>query len=134
VALSYATLDAGRRRMALANAGQLAPLRRRADGRLEYLDVPGPSLPLGIQPEIPYATLELALEPGDTLVFYTDGIVEAHNPQRELFGFERLEAIVRELGDLTPEQLIDTLLTAVDVFSHGRQQHDDMTLLVLRVE
>src|SRR6266545_4222138 len=134
VALSYASLDAGGRRMALANAGQLSPLRRSADGTTEYLDVPGPTLPLGIHPEIAYAAREVALHPGDMIVFYTDGIVEAHNANREMFGFERLEALVSELGDLTPEQLIDTVLAAVDVFSHGRSQHDDMTLLVLRVD
>jgi len=134
VALSYASLDAGRRRMALANAGQLSPLRCRADRTIEYLDVPGPTLPLGIQPDIAYDAREVALEPGDTIVFYTDGIVEAHNPNREIFGFERLEGLVSELADLTPEQLIETVLAAVDVFSHGTSQHDDMTLLVLRVD
>ncbi len=134
VALNYASLDAGRRRLALANAGQLSPLRRRADGTIEYLDVPGPTLPLGIQPDTAYEALEVALAPGDTLVFYTDGIVEAHNPGREMFGFERLEALVRELGDRAPEQLIEALLAAVEDFSHGVAQHDDMTLLVLQVE
>jgi GAF domain-containing protein len=134
VALSYASLDVGQRRMALANAGQLAPLRRRADASVEYLDVPGPNLPLGIQPEIPYAAREVALAPGDTVVFYTDGIVEAHNPARELFGFERLEALVQAQGDASPEQLIAAVLAAVEQFAAGAPQHDDMTLLVLRVE
>jgi GAF domain-containing protein len=134
VALSYASLDVERRRLALANAGQLSPLRRRADGTVEYLDVPGPTLPLGIQPETPYAALEVELEAGDVLLFYTDGIVEAHNTDRELFGFERLEMLLREQGHLAPEQLIDTLLAAVETFSGDAPQHDDMTLLVVRVE
>jgi phosphoserine phosphatase RsbU/P len=133
VALSYASLDLGRQRMALANAGQLAPLRRRADGSVEYLNVPGPTFPLGIQPEIPYAALEVELLPGDLILFYTDGIVEAHNPRRELFGFERLEALLHEHGGQTPEQLIETVLAAVEAFSQGTPQHDDMTLLALRV-
>lgn len=134
VALSYASLDVERRRLALANAGQLSPLRRRADGTVEYLDVPGPTLPLGIQPETPYAALEVALAPGDVLLFYTDGIVEAHNPARELFGFERLEALLRAQGQLPPEQLIDALLAAVAAFSGDAPQHDDMTIMVVRVE
>src|SRR5262249_25473554 len=104
------------------------------DGSIEYLDVPGPTVPLGIQPDIAYSAREVDLEPGDTVVFYTDGIVEAHNPNREMFGFDRLEALVRELSDLTPEQLIETVLAAVAVFSHGINQHDDMTMLVLRVD
>jgi phosphoserine phosphatase RsbU/P len=134
VALSYASLDASRRRMALANAGQLSPLRRRADGTIDYLDVPGPTWPLGIMKDTPYEAREVALEPGDTVVFFTDGIVEAHNPNRELFGFERLEALVRELGDLPPAELIAAALEAVESFSQGVAQHDDMTLLVLRVD
>jgi serine phosphatase RsbU (regulator of sigma subunit) len=133
VALSYASLDPARRRLALANAGQLSPLRRRADGTVEYLDVPGPTLPLGIQPETSYAALDIALDPGDTLIFYTDGIVEAHNPSREMFGFHRLEALAREYGALAPERLIETVLAAVEAFSHGAAQHDDMTMLVLHV-
>lgn len=134
VALSYANLDATNRRMRLANAGQLAPLYRCADGTMSYLNVPGPSLPLGIQPETPYAALEVALAPGDTIVFYTDGIVEAHNPSRELFGFERLEELIRLIGGLPPAQVIARVLAEIEAFTEDSPQHDDMTLLVLHVK
>src|SRR6185503_11237773 len=107
VAFSYATLDLRRRRLALANAGQLAPLRRRADGHVEYLEVRGPTLPLGIVSNVPYVALEVDLEPGDVLVFYTDGIVEAQDRDHTLFGFERLEELVRVHGNLPPQRLID---------------------------
>jgi serine phosphatase RsbU (regulator of sigma subunit) len=133
VALSYATLDPRTRRLAVASAGQLAPLLRRADGRLEYLQPPGPTLPLGIIPDVPYRQLEVALSPGDTLVFYTDGVVEAHNPRGELFGFERLEALLARDGDLPPETLIERVLLAVGEFSGHAPHHDDMTLVVVRV-
>jgi len=134
VALSYATLDVDTRILALSNAGQLSPLRRRRDGTVEYFDVPGPVLPLGIISDTPYAALEVPLEAGDLLVFYTDGIVEAHNARQELFGFERLEQLLRENGHLAPTELIDAILKEVEAFSHGVAQHDDMTLLVVRVE
>jgi serine phosphatase RsbU (regulator of sigma subunit) len=134
VALCYATLDLGRRRLALANGGQLAPLRRCPDGRIAYLDVVGPTLPLGILPDTPYEAIELPLEAGDLLVFYTDGIVEAQNRGRELFGFERLEALVREHGGLHPHELIDRVLAALNDFMGGMPQHDDMTIVALRVE
>ncbi|HEU5088890.1 MAG TPA: SpoIIE family protein phosphatase, partial [Roseiflexaceae bacterium] len=134
VALSYGRFDAASRRLVLANAGQLAPLRRSADGSVSYLDVPGPTLPLGIVPETQYEAAEFVLAAGDTLVFYTDGIVEAHNAQRELFGFERLERIVSEFGHQAPDELIMTLLNAVETFCDGYAQHDDMTLLVLHLE
>src|SRR5262245_9159726 len=100
VALCYATLDLAKRRLALANGGQLAPLRRRTDGRIEYLDSPGPTLPLGIMPNTPYAAREIDLNPGDLLLFYTDGIVEAKNADGQLFGFERLETLLHAHGDL----------------------------------
>lgn len=134
VAMCYGSLDAARRRLSLSNAGQLSPLLRRCDGDVSYLDVPGPTLPLGIHPDVAYGALDVTLEPGDTLVFYTDGIVEAHNEQHELFGFERLEGLVRGHGHLTPGELLETTFAAVAAFSGEVPQHDDMTLLVLRVE
>jgi serine phosphatase RsbU (regulator of sigma subunit) len=133
VALSYASFDSARRQLALSNAGQLSPLRRSVSGGVAYLDVPGPNLPLGLAPETEYGALEIALEPGDTLVFYTDGIVEAHSPNRELFGFERLERIVAEYGGQPPEALIEIILRAVEQFCNGAPQHDDMTLLVMQL-
>lgn len=133
VAMCYATLDLRQRRLALANAGQLAPILRRADGRIEYLEVPGNTLPLGILPDTPYSTLELALEAGDLLLFYTDGIVEARDAQRTLFGFERLEAIMRDSGGLPPAQVVDRIIAAVAAFSAAAPQHDDMTLVAVRV-
>jgi serine phosphatase RsbU (regulator of sigma subunit)/ribosomal protein L29 len=134
VAFCYATFDAERRRLALANAGQLSPIRRCADGSVEYLESPGSRLPLGVSLDRPYAALELACEPGDTLIFYTDGVVEAHSPAGELFGFERLEALIASHGSLAPQELIDQVLADVERFAAERPQHDDMTLVVLRVE
>ncbi len=134
VALCYATLDVGRRRLALANAGQLAPLRRRADGHVEYLEVHGPKFPLGIGPDVAYVALDVDLEPEDVLIFYTDGIVEAQDSSRVLFGFERLEALVGAYGHLPPPQLIERVLAAITEFIGPAPQHDDMTLVVLRVE
>lgn len=135
VAMGYATLDVRSRRLALANAGQLAPLRRTAaDGEIAYLEVPGNTLPLGIAPDTPYATLEVPLAAGDLLLFYTDGIVEAQNKERHLFGFERLEAIVRDCGDEAPREVIARIVAAVAAFSGRRPQHDDMTLVAIRIE
>ena len=134
VALCYATIDIQQHRLALANAGQLTPLHRHADGRTEYLEVAGPTLPLGILPDIPYQTLDVTFGAGDTLVFFTDGIVEAKNSNREIFGFERLEELVREKGDLTPHALIDQVLEEINDFMDGTPQHDDMTIVVLRVK
>ncbi|HEX5692235.1 MAG TPA: GAF domain-containing protein, partial [Roseiflexaceae bacterium] len=134
VALSYATLDVAKRRLALSNGGQLAPMRHHPDGRVEYLEPPGPTLPLGILPDTPYATREFALDPGDLLVFYTDGIVEAKNRDGQLFGFERFEALIRTHGNLPPTALVELVLQALADFMGEMPQHDDMTLVAMRVE
>ena len=133
VALCYATIDLHEQRLALANAGQLAPLRRRRDGRIDYLEAPGNTLPLGIDPTTPYAALDVALEPGDLLLFYTDGIVEAQDASHALFGFERLEALLHAYGDLAPAQLIERVLGAVEHFTGSAPQHDDMTIMAIRI-
>ncbi len=82
---------------------------------------------------VEYDQIELDLCHGDTLVFYTDGIVEAHNHSHELFGFDRLEALVATWGHLEPNDLIDHILSEVDRFAEGAPTHDDMTIVVVRV-
>lgn len=134
VALCYATLDVEQGRLALANAGQLTPLCRRADGRIEYLDVPGPTLPLGIMPDTNYAVREFDLEPGDLLLFFTDGVVEARNFERQLFGFERFEALVARYATLPLDELINRMLDDVFAFMAGAPQHDDITIVAVRIE
>jgi serine phosphatase RsbU (regulator of sigma subunit) len=133
VALSYALIDPALRRMTLANGGQLTPLLRRADGLTTFVEVPEASLPLGMSLEVAYNQVEIDLAPGDTLVFYTDGIVEAHDHARGLFGFDRLEALVREWGHLPPDELIERLIGEVHAFAEGLPPHDDMTIVVVRV-
>lgn len=130
VAASCALIDTAERRITLANAGQMSPLLWR-DGELSYLEPPGLRLPLGISQASGYATLELALEPGDLLVFYTDGVVEAQNSRGELFGFERLEASIRA-SEGSAAQISECLLQAIGAFAGNDLPHDDMTLVVVR--
>ncbi|NTW97711.1 MAG: SpoIIE family protein phosphatase, partial [Oscillochloris sp.] len=132
VALSYALVDPQQRRMTLASGGQLSPLLRRADGATSFVHPP-PALPLGMLPDIVYGQVEIDLCPGDTLLFYTDGIVEAHNQSRALFGFDRLEALVARWGHLPPDDLIALVLVEVNRFAEGAPTHDDMTLVAVRL-
>ncbi|NTW02729.1 MAG: SpoIIE family protein phosphatase, partial [Oscillochloris sp.] len=132
VALSYALIDPQQRQLILANGGQLSPLLRRANGETSFLHAP-PALPLGIIPNTTYSQIELDLHPGDTLLFYTDGIVEAHDQARNLFGFDRLEALVSRWGHLLPDDLIALILVEVNRFAEGTPTHDDMTLVAIRV-
>jgi phosphoserine phosphatase RsbU/P len=133
VALSYALVDRAGQRLYLSNAGQLTPLIRHADGTLEYLEVPA-ALPLGLRRDLEVRQMECAIGPGDTLLFYTDGIVEAHDQLRKLFGFERLERIFATWGHLSPAELIEVVLSEVHAFAEGMPAHDDMTLVVVRLE
>jgi sigma-B regulation protein RsbU (phosphoserine phosphatase) len=134
VALSYATFDLLNRRLCLSNGGQLAPFLRRADGSLDYINVPGPALPLGAMRAVPYSSYDIDLQPGDLVLFYTDGIVEAQNTARELFGFERLEALVRTYGGYEPQELNQIILQAIADFMGTMPQHDDMTIVAMRIE
>jgi serine phosphatase RsbU (regulator of sigma subunit) len=133
VAFSYASIDLDRHRLALANAGQMTPIRRMANGDIEYLDVPGPTFPLGINPYTPYEGWEIALDPGDMLVFYTDGVVEAHDDNHNLFGFDRLEMLIRRYGSLAPDAFIERVMQSIHEFTGSNEQHDDITLVVVRV-
>jgi serine phosphatase RsbU (regulator of sigma subunit) len=133
VALSYALLDRAAQRLHLSNAGQLAPFIRHADGSTAYLEVTA-SLPLGMRREMEIHQIDTPVRPGDTLLFYTDGIVEAHDPERRLFGFDRLERLFGAWGHLPPEELINVLLSEVHAFAAGMPPHDDMTLVVIRIE
>ncbi len=132
VALSYALVDRARDRLVLALAGQLTPLLRRADGRTCFLEGP-PALPLGLSDRVTFGQFEVEVGPGDTVLFYTDGIVEAHDQRRNLFGFERLERLVQRWGHLPAGQLVDRVFAEVHAFSEGMPPHDDMTLVVVRV-
>ncbi|HEY1014068.1 MAG TPA: PP2C family protein-serine/threonine phosphatase, partial [Herpetosiphonaceae bacterium] len=127
-AVLFALIDLKERRLYVANAGMIAPLLLRA-GALTYLDAGG--LPLGVLPGARYAEVAVDLLPGDCLLLVSDGIVEARNRQRELFGFERLERAVAEVADADRDELIDYVIDQVDDFVAGGIQHDDMTMIAI---
>ncbi|MBN1888865.1 MAG: SpoIIE family protein phosphatase [Thermoflexales bacterium] len=139
VAASYATLDVRSRRMVWANAGQIYPfllhrVRPAGEQYPQYLETMGAALPLGMTDSVEYSDHCLDLQPGDTVLFYTDGVVEAMNPARELYGFERLEALARSLPpSLSPQALIDAVLADVNAFVGPAEQHDDITLVAVRM-
>ncbi len=140
VAASYAYVDARSRQMVWANAGQIYPfllhgIRPPAPADYpRYLETTGAALPLGMDSDVKYEDQYQLLQPGDTVLFYTDGIVEAMNPARELYGFERLEALVRSLPlDVSPQALIDAVLADVAVFVGPAEQHDDITIVAVKI-
>src|SRR6266581_3377791 len=118
------------RRLTYVNAGHNAPILRRANGTVETLEVGG--LPLGIRSTGNYETAYLELKPGDALIFFTDGVVEAFNESGEEFGNERWLGAIRNLPDWDSQQTLQFLMSRVDEFVGATRQSDDITCLVFR--
>jgi serine phosphatase RsbU (regulator of sigma subunit) len=118
------------RNLTYVNAGHNAPILRRANGALETLEVGG--LPLGIQSGVKYETASLELKPGDALIFFTDGVVEAFNESGEEFGNARWLSAIRNLPDWDAQQTLQFLMKRVDEFVGATRQSDDITCMVFR--
>lgn len=127
--LFFGVLDTAGR-LEFINAGHLPPLLVR-DGRVESVFRAG-SLPIGLLPDTQFETAAHTLEPGDTLVLFTDGISEAENAQGEQFGLERLREVVARHAAGGIGQLQAGVLAALGEFTGGEPQADDITLLILR--
>jgi serine phosphatase RsbU (regulator of sigma subunit) len=132
VASSYVCFDQAAQTCALVNAAQPAPLLIR-DGQALMLEGDGSHLPLGIVADPAYSTLTVALQPSDLLVFYTDGVIEAFDQARVLFGFERLEEVVCASAAATPQQVVEQIMAAVVRWMGDLPQHDDIALVAVRV-
>lgn len=116
-----------------ANAGCVAPLIRRAAGSLEWVDIGGPPLGIGLSAQDDYIESLLALQPGDLVILTSDGVVEAMNARREIFGFERLEQTVAAGPQTSAEAMLDHLRTTVLAFTAETELHDDLTIVVVQV-
>jgi serine phosphatase RsbU (regulator of sigma subunit) len=124
----YCILDPKSASLSYANAGHDLPYVRRG-GDCEELMARG--MPLGLMPGMNYEEKEIALDAGEVAFFYTDGLLEAHAPDGEMFGFPRLRALIAEHGE--ERSLGDFLLEELYSFvGEGWEQEDDITLLTLR--
>lgn len=124
----YAVLDPATGTLTLANAGHNLPYVTGAQGTRELR---ARGLPLGLMPEMTYESVTATIQHGERMLLHSDGLVEAHSPDGELFGFPRLTAAVAACPDTN--KLIDALLHQLDGFV-GRtwQQEDDITLVTLQ--
>jgi serine phosphatase RsbU (regulator of sigma subunit)/ketosteroid isomerase-like protein len=126
----YAILDPSNGRFAYANAGHDLPYLRSQGGYCEELKARG--MPLGLMPGMSYEEKETVLNVGEAALFYSDGLVEAHDPARKMFGFPRLQALVAKHGD-EEGTLGDLLMEELHLFvGEGWEQEDDIILLTLR--
>jgi serine phosphatase RsbU (regulator of sigma subunit)/ketosteroid isomerase-like protein len=124
----YCILDPESGSLSYANAGHDLPYLRHRNGEAEELRARG--MPLGLMPGMSYEEKEIVFDAGESVLFYSDGLVEAHDPKGEMFGFPRLRELVaehaekRSLGDFLMEKLYSFV-------GEGWEQEDDITLLTL---
>jgi sigma-B regulation protein RsbU (phosphoserine phosphatase) len=118
------------RTLTYINAGHNNPMLRRAGGQLERLDVGG--VPLGILPDATYQSGTVALNPGDWLVIFTDGVIEAENEQAMEYGEDRLLLMINSGLTLTPAQMLHQIMADLDRFVATTPQHDDITCLLIK--
>jgi sigma-B regulation protein RsbU (phosphoserine phosphatase) len=124
--------DPVRRVFTYINAGHNNPILRRSNGLIERLDVGG--LPIGIQSEAKYESASVALAPGDWLIIFTDGLVEAENAHQDEYGETRLLGAIAAGAASTPAEMLNRLMAELDLFVGNTPQHDDVTCLLVKAE
>jgi sigma-B regulation protein RsbU (phosphoserine phosphatase) len=122
--------DPASRALTYINAGHNAPILRRSSGAIERLSNGG--LPLGMWADKTYESGNLTLQPGDWLVIFTDGVVEAVNQQDEEYGEERLLSVLQAGASATPDQLLRRVMSDLDTFVGATSQHDDITCMLVK--
>jgi serine phosphatase RsbU (regulator of sigma subunit) len=133
VSLLIVVLDVNSRKIEYINAGQTKPILLR-NGQVSVLKGPGARFPLGVQEAPRYQTQAVQLQIGDILLLYTDGITESMNAQEEMFGEDRLKKLFLDVGqqDLRARQIVESIKNESMNFSGPEQQHDDLTIVVIK--
>ncbi len=125
----YAVLDTKTGRLVYANAGHDVPYHRTGEGVLELR---ARGMPLGLLPGMKYEEMETILNPGECLLLYSDGLVEAHSPSRQMLGFPRLQSLI---GTPSDDNLVPFLLDQLrDFTGPAWEQEDDVTMVLLRAK
>jgi sigma-B regulation protein RsbU (phosphoserine phosphatase) len=127
-----AEYDIARRIFTYINAGHNTPILRRSSGLIERLDVGG--LPIGIQAEAKYESASVALAPGDWLIIFTDGLVEAVNANDDEFDEPQLLSALEAGVSTNPKELLERLMASLDLFVGSTPQHDDVTCLLVKAQ
>jgi sigma-B regulation protein RsbU (phosphoserine phosphatase) len=129
----YLLFDAEKGIMSYTNAGHCPMILYRAStDEFEFLDTEG--MPIGIMSGVEYGQNYTVVEKGDIAILYTDGITEAMNSKHEEFGFERLKEVIRERKRESSKEICNRILEAINLFVGSAPQHDDETILVLKMK
>ena len=130
VTLFLAILDPSSHRIDYCNAGHEYPLVFRNNGKLEQLETEG--LILGAVEDFSFGEGNTILEPGEILLLYSDGVTEAFNPEGDQFGLERMKKVIEERREDSSGDILSEVVSAIRTFAGGREQSDDITLIVIR--
>jgi sigma-B regulation protein RsbU (phosphoserine phosphatase) len=130
VTMVYAVWNDEDQTLEISNAGAVQPLICR-NGEVETIHAEG--FPLGLFPDVSYEQFTLSTRPGDSVIFFSDGLADAQNPAGEMFGTEQLTEIVQQNATLNAGELADLIMAAISEFQAGAEHFDDETLIVLRV-
>ncbi len=124
----YGVLDPESGLLRFANAGHDLPYVKTAEGVIELR---ARGMPLGLMPGMEYEEKEAVLQPGESVLLHSDGVVEAHDPEREMFGFPRLKETMA--GVAGGQELIDRVISELEAFTGpGAEQEDDITMVTLQ--
>jgi sigma-B regulation protein RsbU (phosphoserine phosphatase) len=129
----YGIFDAKTRELQYSTAGHNPPRLVRCGTKEALALDQATSLPLGVLTQTEYFDVVVQLRPGDRVVLYTDGITEAMDPHRQIFGVDRLDKVIEHTCGQSSECVIQAILSAVDEFTEGAKATDDRTLLVANV-
>jgi hypothetical protein len=133
VSILMMALDISSRRVRCVNAGQSRPLLLRGN-RVSVLQTPGARFPLGVMESPIYQAIDIQLNPGDSLLLYTDGVTEAMNVNEEMFGDERLKTIFQSLAlkHTRSVDMVNALKEEIINFAGTARQHDDLTIVIVK--
>jgi sigma-B regulation protein RsbU (phosphoserine phosphatase) len=130
----YAQYDPVTRKLRYVNAGHNPPMLRRKKGDdYEFLRLEEGGTVIGLFPDSPFKEAEIELQSGDILVAFTDGVSEAMNHAEEEFDEERLMEAIRNCPARSAAGISSHILERVDAFTAGADQHDDMTIVIIRL-
>ena len=130
VCLLFALWNDENQTLQVANSGAVQPIFCRAG---QSITVKAEGFPLGLFPDVHYDEISVATQPGDAIVFVSDGILDAENEKEEQFGEQRLSNLLCSLRDRPAEEIADVILSEVTRFQGARDRFDDETIIVLRV-
>lgn len=129
----YAQYDPKTRKLSYVNAGHNPPFLIRKDGDVVKLEDGGAVVGMLPSMLVSYTQGEIELQPGDLLLGYTDGISEAMNPNEEEWGEDAMLECLKSVKSKSSNEILPFIVNAADEFASGAKQHDDMTMIVVKV-